>query len=213
MELENPENRAMFDRVYDFFFGDQLRKYVVLISAIFLSQLFVIPFFGQLEPSQYVVLGVIISFMFIWPLTLLYNRFGPIQRRSTKETAHGDIARPDKDLINQRIEELQQRRKELHEQILKTSHETVNNRIQTPVEMLEKINSEFTLLQTRMKQELHEVIESNRVRREEMMKLLERIDSREPINVEEIREELKVFIEDNNRLSDLSIIIVNCLTR
>jgi hypothetical protein len=42
-----------------------------------------------------------------------------------------------------------------------------------------------------------------------MRKLLERIDSREPINVEEIREELKIFIEDNNRLSDLSIIIVN----
>lgn len=213
MGSENPENRAMFDRVYDFFFGDQLRKYVVLISAIFLGQLFVIPLFGQLEPSQYVALGVTISFMFIWPLTLLYNRFSSKRQRATEETAQGNIARPAKDLINHRIQELQQRRKELHEQIIKTSNETINNRIQTPLEIFEKINSEFVLLQTRMEQELHKVVESNRVRREEMRKLLERIDSREPINVEEIREELKIFIEDNNRLSDLSIIIANCLTR
>jgi hypothetical protein len=119
MGPENPENKAMFDRVYDFFFGDQLRKYVVMISAIFLGQLFLIPLFGQLEPSRYVALGVTISFMFIWLLTLLYNRFGPKRRRATEATAQGDIDRPDKDLINQRIQELQQRRKELHEQIIK----------------------------------------------------------------------------------------------
>jgi hypothetical protein len=65
---------AMFDRVYDFFFGDQLRKHVVLISAFLLGQLSVIPLAERLEPTQYVVLAVMISLVFIWPLRFLYDR-------------------------------------------------------------------------------------------------------------------------------------------
>jgi hypothetical protein len=70
----------MIDRVYDFFFGDQLRKHIVLISAFFLGQLFAIPLFGSLEPSQYVVFAVSVSLLSIWPLVLLYDRFHIVRR-------------------------------------------------------------------------------------------------------------------------------------
>ena len=70
----------MFDQVYDFFFGDQLRKYVVLISAFFLGQIFAIPLLGWLESSQYVLFAVTISFIAICPLILLYNWLHPIRR-------------------------------------------------------------------------------------------------------------------------------------
>jgi hypothetical protein len=65
--------------VYDFFFGDQLRKHMVLISAFLLGQLFMIPLLGWLEPSQYVTLAVTLSLVSIWPLRFLYDRFFPVQ--------------------------------------------------------------------------------------------------------------------------------------
>jgi hypothetical protein len=64
----------MFDRVYDFFFGDQLRKHVVLISAFSIGQIFVIPLFGWLDPFQYVSLALALAVVSVWPLRLLYDR-------------------------------------------------------------------------------------------------------------------------------------------
>jgi hypothetical protein len=75
----------MFDKVYDFFFGDQLRKHVVLISAFFSGQLLVIPLLGRLEPSQYVALAVVTSFISMWPLTWLYDRFYNFSRKRRGE--------------------------------------------------------------------------------------------------------------------------------
>ena len=65
----------MFEKVYNFFFGDQLRKYVVLLSAFMFSQVLSIPFLGWFEPSQYIVLTLSTAFALIWPLTLLYDRY------------------------------------------------------------------------------------------------------------------------------------------
>ena len=65
----------MFEKVYNFFFGDQLRKYVVLVSAFFLGQFLSIPFWGWFEPSQYVILALSISFALIWPFIRLYDHY------------------------------------------------------------------------------------------------------------------------------------------
>ncbi len=75
----------MFDSTYDFFFGDQLRKHVVVVSAFFLGQISVIPLLGWLELPHYVALSVTISFLSIWPLTLFYDRLHPPRRKATKE--------------------------------------------------------------------------------------------------------------------------------
>jgi hypothetical protein len=81
----------MFDRVYDFFFGDQLRKYAVLISAFLFSQVLIIPLIGQLEPSQYVALAVTILFISIWPLAIFYDRFSPGREEHTDEPGPGQL--------------------------------------------------------------------------------------------------------------------------
>ncbi len=81
----------MVDRVYDFFFGDQVRKHVLLISAFFLGQLSAIPLLGWLEPSQHVALAVSISFISIWPLSVLYDRFFAVRRRRTQEPIRGEV--------------------------------------------------------------------------------------------------------------------------
>jgi hypothetical protein len=67
----------MFDAIHDFFFGDQLRKHVVLIGAFFLGQLAAVPLLGWLEPSQYVMFAVALSCVVVLPLHLLYNWYLP----------------------------------------------------------------------------------------------------------------------------------------
>jgi hypothetical protein len=64
----------MFDKVYDFFYGDQIRKHVVLIGGFFSGQLLAIPLFERLEPSQYVPLAVMMSFISMWPLAWCYGK-------------------------------------------------------------------------------------------------------------------------------------------
>jgi hypothetical protein len=85
VEAVNPESREMFDKVYDFFFGDQLRKRLVLISAFFLGQLLAIPFFGWVEPSQYIALALSISFISTWPITLLYDKVYDVRQKVNQE--------------------------------------------------------------------------------------------------------------------------------
>jgi hypothetical protein len=85
MEVVKPESRKMFDKVYNFFFGDQLRKHVVLVSAFFLGQLLSIPFLGFFEPAQYLALALSISFISTWPLTLLYDKVLDIRQNFNRE--------------------------------------------------------------------------------------------------------------------------------
>jgi hypothetical protein len=76
----------MFDKVYDFFFGDQLRKHLVLISAFFLGQILAIPFFEWLEPSRYIALALSLSFISTWPLTLLYDKLYNVRQKSNQKS-------------------------------------------------------------------------------------------------------------------------------
>jgi hypothetical protein len=95
----------MFDRVYDFFFGDQRRKHIVLVSAFFLGQFFAIPLLGWLEPSQYVALAVAISFISVWPLTLFYDKLHT-RRRATGEPERVYIQAANQALIGNAIGEI-----------------------------------------------------------------------------------------------------------
>jgi hypothetical protein len=96
----------MVNRMYDFFFGDQLRKHVVLISAFFLGQFFMIPFLGNFDPSQHMIVALVISFASLWPLTLLYDRVHGVRRKATEELAWETIQRQDYKLIGQGIQEI-----------------------------------------------------------------------------------------------------------
>jgi hypothetical protein len=81
----------MFDRIYDFFFGDQIRKHVVLLSAFFLGQFLTIPLLAWLEPSQYVGLAVTISFISIWPLASLYKKNHAVPPKVTEHARQVEI--------------------------------------------------------------------------------------------------------------------------
>jgi hypothetical protein len=75
----------MFDRVYDFFYGEQLRKHVVLISAFVFGQIFVIPLLGWLDSSQHVSLALAVAIISVWPLRLLYDKCFTSPQERTEE--------------------------------------------------------------------------------------------------------------------------------
>jgi hypothetical protein len=97
----------MFESVHDFFFGDQLRKRVVLISAFFLGQICVMPLLGWRDPSHYVTLAVVLSLVFVWPLNFLYNRFSSVQRERTGELRQEEPQPSDQELIRQIIRQIE----------------------------------------------------------------------------------------------------------
>ena len=66
----------MFEKLYEFFFTDQRRKYVVLISTFLSGQLLAIFFLGMVEVHQYFFLALGLPIALILPITFLYDKIG-----------------------------------------------------------------------------------------------------------------------------------------
>jgi hypothetical protein len=68
--------------LHKFLFGDQQRKYIVLLSALLSSYIIFILLFGTVKKPQDIVLAVGFSIALIRPILELYNRISQFYKNS-----------------------------------------------------------------------------------------------------------------------------------
>lgn len=83
----------MIDKLHSFFFGDQLRKNIVLMSALFLGQITALPFIGQVQPSLYVVISICSSLLYAFLLADFYDRIKIRRQKLTESHSRRRVGR------------------------------------------------------------------------------------------------------------------------
>jgi len=61
------------NELYEFFYGNQTRKYIALISAFVIAHIICLPFFGKLQDEWYVILVLGSNVLLIFPIAVFYT--------------------------------------------------------------------------------------------------------------------------------------------
>jgi hypothetical protein len=97
----------MLDKLHEFFFGDQLRKYLVLMGAFFGGQALALPALARVEPSQYMLLALSFSLVLTWPLTLLYDRYRDTRHGLRENAMRQTVSARDIELLQQIVQNVE----------------------------------------------------------------------------------------------------------